>query len=86
MRIHDINNNMIKENKMKIKKEARGCYHITKGNNKYEVICGEETQGWKINDLNCADMDKWMHTVERLYDAKLLIANDFDFDKAFGGY
>ena len=56
------------------------------GNNKYEVICGEETQGWKINDLNCEDMNKWMHTVNRLHDAKLLIANDFDFDKAFGGY
>ena len=75
-----------KEKKMEIKKQAQGCYYITKENNKYEVICSEETQGWKINDLNCADMDKWMHTVRTLKDAKLLIKNDFDFDLAFGGY
>ena len=76
---------------MEIKKQSQGWYHITKDGITYDVALRPEQslKEWEIKQIvkgdGWEDLE-WINTVRTLKDAKLLIKNDFDFDKAFGGY
>ena len=77
------------EKKIKIKKQNQGWYHITKDNITYDVCVREDSREWEIKQIvkhNDWEDLEWINTVATLKDAKLLIANNFDFDLAFGGY
>jgi len=73
--------------KIKTKKQKQGWYHIFKDGKTYDVATREDTREWEIKLIvkrNGYDDLEWIHTVGTLKDAKLLIENNFDFDKAFG--
>jgi hypothetical protein len=79
-----------KEKKMEIKKQSQGWYYITKDDITYDVCVREDyLREWEIKQIvkgdDWEDLE-WINTVRTLKDAKLLIKNDFDFNKAFGGY
>jgi hypothetical protein len=76
---------------MKIKKQAPGWYYITKDGITYDVALrpDQSLKEWEIKQIVKKEWSEdleWMFTVATLKNAKLLIANDFDFEKAFGGY
>lgn len=77
-------------NKITIKKQGQGWYYITKNNITYDVALrpDQSLKEWEIKQIVKKEWGEdleWIHTVLTLKDAKLLIANDFDFDKVFGG-
>ena len=79
------------EKKMIIKKQAQGWYYITKNNITYDVALrpDQSSKEWEIKQIVKKEWGEdleWIHTVFTLKDAKLLIANDFDFEKSFGSY
>ena len=76
---------------MNIKKQAQGWYYITKDNVTYDVALrpDQSVQEWEIKQIvkkSWGEDLEWIHTVATLKNAKLLISNDFDFNKTFGGY
>tara|TARA_R100000789_G_C2900234_1_gene120150 strand:+ start:109 stop:354 length:246 start_codon:yes stop_codon:yes gene_type:complete len=73
-------NNLTMENKLKIKKEAKSYYQIIFNNDVFNVCQREDETEWEIRD----EAEIWIHTVRTLKDAKLLITNCFDWDRAFG--
>ena len=78
------------EKKMEIKKQAQGWYYITKDCITYDVCVREDSlREWEIKQIVKSDEWEnleWINTVRTLKDAKLLISNDFDFEKSFGSY
>ena len=77
-------------NKITIKKQGQGWYYITKNDITYDVALrpDQSLKEWEIKQIVKKEWGEdleWMFTVLTLKDAKLLIANDFDFDKVFGG-
>lgn len=72
---------------MNIKKQAQGWYYIVKDGIIYDVCVREDSKEWEIKQIVKHDDHhdlEWINTVATLRDAKLLIANNFNFEKAFG--